>query len=157
MTSPAGLTLPQTEQPGPVGWEAHPQTRLWYRTYLDKEERGEQPMAGRKWDRQMVQGPPRDEAAPCRQCGLLAVTSVCVFCAYLGWTTDLEQRLQAHAVGRDARLMQVVRERGLTFVLARSWPGGRDLERRLKRRKEGPRLCPICAAARNEQRRRVGG
>ena len=63
---------------------------------------------------------------------------------YLGSTADLEARLQCHLHGQGARLMTVVTELGITWRLARTWPGDRKLERRLKRRKEGPRLCPIC-------------
>ena len=63
---------------------------------------------------------------------------------YLGSTNDLESRLQCHRQGNGARLMEVVAEHGITWRLARTWPGDRTLERRLKRRKEGRRLCPIC-------------
>ncbi len=63
---------------------------------------------------------------------------------YMGWTKNLEERLKAHDNGNGARLMEVITEQGITWQLARTWKGGRDLERRLKRRHEGPRLCPIC-------------
>ena len=36
------------------------------------------------------------------------------------------------------------------FVIARTWNGGRDLERRLKNRKNSLRLCPICRQAGKE-------
>jgi predicted GIY-YIG superfamily endonuclease len=64
---------------------------------------------------------------------------------YLGFAQDLDARLADHASGNGARLMSVIREAGITWTLARTWPGGRSLERRLKRRKEAPALCPICA------------
>ena len=63
---------------------------------------------------------------------------------YLGSTDDLENRLACHRKGNGARLMAVVTALGITWQLARTWPGDRALERRLKRRKEGRRLCPIC-------------
>ncbi len=63
---------------------------------------------------------------------------------YLGFTEDLVQRLDAHRRGNGARLVEVATERGIGFRLARVWTGDRARERRLKRRKEGPRLCPIC-------------
>jgi predicted GIY-YIG superfamily endonuclease len=66
---------------------------------------------------------------------------------YLGWTPYLPARITAHLAGRGARLTQVARERGIGFVIARVWPGDRTFERRLKRRKEGPKLCPICRQA----------
>jgi len=63
---------------------------------------------------------------------------------YLGWTTNLEERLKRHASGNGARLIEVIAEAGITWQLVRTWPGGRDLERRLKARHNNPRLCPIC-------------
>ena len=57
---------------------------------------------------------------------------------------NLQSRLAAHAAGTGARLMQVVKEAGGTFRLARTWPGGRARERELKDRHDAPRLCPIC-------------
>jgi hypothetical protein len=56
----------------------------------------------------------------------------------------LRARLAAHAAGTGARLMQVVKDAGGSFRLARTWPGGRARERELKDRHEAPRLCPIC-------------
>ena len=63
---------------------------------------------------------------------------------YLGSTDDLEARLARHRSGNGARLMQVITEQGITWQLARTWPGGRKQERDLKRYKAAPRLCPIC-------------
>ncbi len=63
---------------------------------------------------------------------------------YIGSCGDLRQRLQQHREHPDARLLQVARERHITFRLAATWPGDRQTERRLKNRKEGKRLCPIC-------------
>ena len=63
---------------------------------------------------------------------------------YLGWCYDLPSRVNLHLQGRGARLTQVARERGIGFVIANTWPGNRAFERRLKRRKNAPRYCPIC-------------
>lgn len=65
---------------------------------------------------------------------------------YLGSADDLDVRLDAHRRGNGARLLQVIGERGITFELARTWEGDRKTERKLKRWKMGPRLCPICQA-----------
>ena len=64
---------------------------------------------------------------------------------YLGWASDLAARLEAHRAGRGARLMEVVKERGITWHLARTWEGTRDRERAIKDRAESPRLCPDCS------------
>jgi hypothetical protein len=63
------------------------------------------------------------------------------------WTEDLPARLKDHSCGRGARLMEVITAAGIGFALARTWPGTRALERRLKRRGGHARLCPICRAA----------
>ena len=66
---------------------------------------------------------------------------------YLGWTSDLAARAQAHRAGGGARFTEVAVEREISFCVVRAWYGGRDFERRLKRRKEAPRLCPLCGPA----------
>lgn len=64
---------------------------------------------------------------------------------YLGSADDLDARLARHASGNGARLIEVISQAGITWRLARTWPGGRDLERQLKRRKNTPTLCPLCS------------
>lgn len=66
---------------------------------------------------------------------------------YLGTALDLDKRIEQHRNGTGARLPQVFAEHGIPFIVARTWEGGREVERRLKRRKNGPRLCPLCRAA----------
>jgi hypothetical protein len=46
--------------------------------------------------------------------------------------------------GRGAAITRALHEKGIGFVIARVWPGDKKFERRLKNRKEAPRLCPIC-------------
>ncbi len=68
---------------------------------------------------------------------------------YLGVASDLEVRLEQHKRGRKAggaRLMEVIKDAGIGWRVARTWQGGRDLERRLKGWHNGSRLCPICKA-----------
>ena len=74
---------------------------------------------------------PINPARPCRH--------------YIGSTKDLNQRLTDHRHGRGARLTAVAIERGISWKLAAVWDGGRQLERQLKRQKNAPRMCPICA------------
>lgn len=63
---------------------------------------------------------------------------------YIGWTSDLDERLRKHRKGKGSRLCQVARERGITFTLAEVWQGDRQLERQLKSFKNAPKLCPLC-------------
>ncbi len=70
---------------------------------------------------------------------------------YLGTTNDLDARLRQHMQGRrygGARLMEVITQMGITWRLAATWVGGRDLEKRLKSWCNSSRLCPICKAER---------
>lgn len=66
---------------------------------------------------------------------------------YIGFTSrPLAARLSEHASGHGARLMQVCRERGIGWVLARTWSEApRPVERALKRHHTAVRLCPICS------------
>jgi len=68
---------------------------------------------------------------------------------YLGSADDVETRLEQHRNGQGSRLMSVLAERGIDWVLARTWKGGRIEERQLKRRKNSPKLCPVCREARH--------
>jgi len=63
---------------------------------------------------------------------------------YLGYADRLDRRTLEHMRGRGAKITQALVERGIGFVIARTWPGDRTFERKLKNRKEAPRLCPIC-------------
>jgi hypothetical protein len=66
---------------------------------------------------------------------------------YLGSACGLAARLRQHGTSEGARLLQVQREAGGSFVLARTWPGGRAVETYLKAQKQGSRLCPLCCPA----------
>lgn len=68
---------------------------------------------------------------------------------YLGWTDDLEQRMEAHRSGNGSRLMEVICQARIEWEVARIWQDGdRALERRLKRWHKARDLCPICRAER---------
>ncbi|MCI0390329.1 MAG: endonuclease [Acidobacteria bacterium] len=71
---------------------------------------------------------------------------------YMGFTDDLEARLERHRAGNGARLMEVITAAGITWRVARTWQGDRKLERRLKRRKSAPTFCPICSPATADKR-----
>jgi predicted GIY-YIG superfamily endonuclease len=63
---------------------------------------------------------------------------------YTGWTANLPNRLAEHATGHGARLLSVVRDAGIGWQLARTWPGTRATERALKRQGGASRRCPLC-------------
>ena len=67
---------------------------------------------------------------------------------YRGYCADdaLEARLSRHRSGHGARLLAVIAAAGISWELARTWPGGRTQERTLKARKVST-LCPICNPA----------
>lgn len=67
---------------------------------------------------------------------------------YIGWTPNLERRLRQHRQGEGARLLAVIKDAGITWRLARTWEGGRDVERRLKNWHKAREMCPICRAER---------
>jgi predicted GIY-YIG superfamily endonuclease len=73
---------------------------------------------------------------------------------YLGSAKDLQARLDHHANGTGANLLRVIKEAGIGWQLARTWEGGRDKERQLKKQIGASRFCPICKA---EKRAREKG
>jgi hypothetical protein len=64
---------------------------------------------------------------------------------YIGTTVNLERRLETHRAGLGARMLAAANERGIAYDVVRTWPGGRDFEKRIKRQRNAPRLCPACA------------
>jgi hypothetical protein len=67
---------------------------------------------------------------------------------YLGWSPRLMRRLLAHVTGHGSPLVAAAVGAGIAVTLARTWPGGRAVERALKRRKRHRAFCPLCAGAR---------
>jgi len=66
---------------------------------------------------------------------------------YVGFTENLEKRLETHRKGIGSKLVKAIVENGNDFVVARTWADGdRTFERHIKNQKNGPRFCPICQA-----------
>jgi predicted GIY-YIG superfamily endonuclease len=65
---------------------------------------------------------------------------------YTGWASDLERRVADHRAGRGARLMEVIKDAGISWDVVRTWEGTRNLERAIKDLHEAPRLCPECSS-----------
>lgn len=63
---------------------------------------------------------------------------------YMGWTMDVEKRIKDHRAGRGAILTRRLKRARIGFQVARTWPGDRKLERRLKKLRQARKLCPIC-------------
>ena len=64
---------------------------------------------------------------------------------YLGWTSNLQARLESHLDGNGARLMAAVGRAGVGWRLVRAWSGDRARERKMKNQKNTPRaFCPVC-------------
>jgi hypothetical protein len=61
-----------------------------------------------------------------------------------GGPRTLARRLARHGTARGARLMLAVRKAGITWQLARTWPGGPARERQLKQQGGAARRCPLC-------------
>ena len=67
---------------------------------------------------------------------------------YIGFTQNLEQRLEEHRAGRGSPLVAAAIADGIDFQLAAIWEGDRHDERRLHRQKNTrARLCPLCVAS----------
>jgi predicted GIY-YIG superfamily endonuclease len=66
---------------------------------------------------------------------------------YLGFTSlALEERVARHMTDRGAALLRALNRAGIGWRVVRTWSGGIELEKQLKRSKNAPRLCPVCAA-----------
>lgn len=70
---------------------------------------------------------------------------------YLGFTRDLDQRLLKHNAGNGARLMQVIKEAGITYTVHVIGYGDRYEERRLKKH-SSTRYCPRCKVKQHEEK-----
>lgn len=62
---------------------------------------------------------------------------------YLGFTPDLDARIEKHRAGQGARVTEVLKERGIGFDVAAVWPGNRQIENALKLH-SATRICPQC-------------
>ena len=63
---------------------------------------------------------------------------------YTGWTEDLLDRLDHHANGKGARLMNVIWAARIGFILVRTCEGTRRTERAIKNAGGAVRYCPLC-------------
>jgi hypothetical protein len=70
---------------------------------------------------------------------------------YTGWARggprQLARRLAEHGTRRGTPLLLAAREAGITWQLARTWPGTRARERQLKEQGGASRRCLLCGVA----------
>jgi predicted GIY-YIG superfamily endonuclease len=65
---------------------------------------------------------------------------------YLGFSTNIPERVKAHRAGRGAPLLAAVTRRGIPWRVARIWRKKDGFfEQRLKRNFALKDLCPICS------------
>lgn len=64
-----------------------------------------------------------------------------------GGPRNLRGRLSQHGTARGARIMRAVAAAGITWELARTWPGDRARERQLKTQGSAARRCPLCGTS----------
>lgn len=66
---------------------------------------------------------------------------------YVGYSKDIDARIELHRQGQAARLTQVIKAAGISFVEAKRWRNkSQAFERSLKNRGGASRYCPICRA-----------
>lgn len=71
---------------------------------------------------------------------------------YLGWTSDVDVRVERHLNGRGSPLVKAAVAAGCEVTIAATWDGTRSDERALKQKTKSRRLCPIC-----KERAKVNG
>lgn len=63
---------------------------------------------------------------------------------YIGWSSDVEQRVADHRRGRGAAITRALVARGMEFEVTAVAAGSRWYERWLKNRGSAKRVCPKC-------------
>jgi predicted GIY-YIG superfamily endonuclease len=65
---------------------------------------------------------------------------------YIGFTTNLAQRLASHKYGHGARITSIAVKKGIRWELARVWEGeDQEFERLLKKSGRARKYCQICS------------
>lgn len=67
---------------------------------------------------------------------------------YIGFTRNLEDRVEDHTKGRGSKLIRLVTEEGTVITVAKVWKDvDATFEYRLKNRGGAKRICPVCQQA----------
>ena len=68
---------------------------------------------------------------------------------YLGFSTNVAERMKAHKAGRGTPLLGAAAKRGVNFRVVRQWHKKDGyFEQSLKRSHELKELCPVCSGGR---------
>ena len=72
---------------------------------------------------------------------------------YLGFSTNVQERMKAHKAGRGTPLLAAVARKKIPFRVVRTWRK-RDgyFEQELKRNHELKDLCPVCSGKKRGKR-----
>lgn len=70
---------------------------------------------------------------------------------YSGWCEDLEARIAQHLAGEGSKITRAAIAQGIEISLVATWRAPLSFEKYLKRRKDAPRLCPICCRQRGRR------
>lgn len=65
---------------------------------------------------------------------------------YVGFALNLDERIAEHLAGEGAKITRAAVAQGIAIELVACWRAPLAFEKQIKRRKEAPRLCPICCA-----------
>ena len=65
---------------------------------------------------------------------------------YIGFSTNVAERVKAHRAGRGAPLLKAITEHGIRWRVVRQWRKKDGyFEQELKRRFASRELCPVCS------------
>jgi predicted GIY-YIG superfamily endonuclease len=65
---------------------------------------------------------------------------------YIGFTTNLPQRLAMHKSGHGARMTSIAAKKGIAWELAHVWEDGdKEFERHIKKSGPAKKYCEICS------------
>lgn len=74
---------------------------------------------------------------------------------YIGFALDLDARLAEHRRGGGSKLLAAAVGRGIAFTVVATWNAPLAFEKTLKRRKEAPKLCPVCTLANGQRCKQI--
>lgn len=63
---------------------------------------------------------------------------------YLGWTTNLSNRIEQHRTNQGAKILKAANQRNIKWEVVATWNCGRGGEVQFKRRRNHKRYCPKC-------------